>query len=48
MKVPESFHWVIAQMLKWQKEQKTGKFVLHYKEGGISGVERRDYERPPK
>lgn len=47
VEIPQSFHWVISRMVQWSKEQKTGKFVLNYKDGGICGIEKSEYEKPP-
>lgn len=48
VEIPESFEWVVDQMLKWRKEQKTGKFVFNFKHGGIQELEKIEKEFPPK
>ena len=48
LQVPASFKWVIDQMLKWKKEQKTGEFVINYKYGGIACIDKTETEFPPK
>ncbi len=46
--VPESFKWVINQWNIWNRERKTGEFRLIFKDGGISGLEKKEYQKPPK
>ena len=48
LEVPESFRWVINQWNIWNRERKTGEFRLIFKDGGISGLEKREYQKPPK
>ena len=45
--VPESFKWVINQWNIWNRERKTGEFRLIFKDGGISGLEKKEYQKPP-
>ena len=47
IEVPKSFIWVLNQWLKWNEENKTGEFKLVFKDGGICGVEKKEYEKPP-
>jgi len=46
--IPESFIWVINYMNNWFLENKTGDIRLIYKEGGICGLETKEYIRPPE
>ncbi|PIZ12971.1 MAG: hypothetical protein COY53_07250 [Elusimicrobia bacterium CG_4_10_14_0_8_um_filter_37_32] len=46
--LPEAFNWVIEIMSKWYEEQKFGDICLIYKNGGICGVEEKEYKKPPK
>ena len=39
IKIPQSFIWVIEDMKEWNKSYTTGKFTLHFKDGGICGIE---------
>ena len=39
VEVPQSFVWVIEAMKKWNESYTTGKFTLHFKDGGICGIE---------
>ena len=48
VEIPESFLWVISQWNIWYKEHKTGEFRLIFKDGGISGIEKKEYQKPPK
>jgi len=46
--IPESFIWVINYMNNWFLENKTGEMRLVYKDGGICGLESKEYIYPPK
>ena len=48
MEVPESFKWVIEIMKSWNEQHKTGNINLIYKSGGVTGIDKKEYIKPPK
>lgn len=49
MTIPKQFIWVIVEWIKWHENcSVTGDFVIKYKDGGICGVLKNEYIKPPK
>jgi len=48
IEIPDSFLWVIQYMNQWCLENKTGDMRLIYKDGGICGIENKEFLRPNK
>ena len=46
IEIPDSFIWVINYMNQWYLENKTGDMRLIYKDGGICGIENKEFIRP--
>jgi hypothetical protein len=48
VKVNKSFKWVLDWLDIWKNENRTGEIKLVFKKGGISGMERKEWEKPSK
>jgi len=38
--------WVTETLAQWKRDRKTGSVTVHFHEGGVTNIEKRELERP--
>lgn len=46
MNTKDKTKWVTEILARWKRDRRTGSMTIHFHEGGITRIEKRELERP--